>query len=75
MQMHNETASRSMLMLEFADMAGRTPLIVTVGTTGLPASTNGVTGEVYKQLLQDELIPACRKLMRKGGKMANEGLT
>ena len=47
---------------------GRTPLIVTVGTTGLQSSTKGVTGEVYKQILQEELIPACRKLMRKGGK-------
>lgn len=47
---------------------GRTPLIVTVGTTGLKSATKGVTGEVYKQLLQEKLIPACRELMRKGGK-------
>lgn len=53
---------------------GRTQLIVTVGTTGLKANTKGVTGEVYKQLLQDKLIPACRKLVQKGGKGKSDRL-
>lgn len=44
---------------------GRTPLFVTVGTTGLKAPTKGVNGEVYKELLEGELIPACRELMAK----------
>ena len=44
---------------------GRTQLFVTVGTTRLKAPTKGVTGEVYKELLAEKLIPACRELMAK----------
>ena len=44
---------------------GRTKLIVTVGTTGLQASTKGVTGQVYKDLLEKELIPECKRLMER----------
>lgn len=47
---------------------GKTPLFVTNGTTGLKDSEGkvvkgGVTGAVYKQLLEDKLLPACRHLM------------
>ena len=44
---------------------GRTKLIVTVGTSGLQATTKGVTGQVYKELLQAQLIPECKKLMQR----------
>ena len=44
---------------------GRTPLFVTVGTTGLHAASKGVNKEVYQALLQHELIPACHDLMTK----------
>ena len=43
--------------------AGRTPLFETVGTTGLKAETKGVTGKVYKALLHDKLIPACKDIV------------
>ena len=43
---------------------GRTKLFVTVGTTGFEAASKGVNGHVYKQLLEDQLIPACKALMR-----------
>lgn len=42
---------------------GRTKLFITVGTTGLKADTKGVTGAVYKEILEKELIPACKELM------------
>jgi hypothetical protein len=44
---------------------GRTRLFVTVGTTGLKAPTKGVNGEVYKELLENKLIPACKEMMAK----------
>lgn len=43
---------------------GRTKLFVTVGTTGLKSESKGVNGSVYKQLLEEELIPACRGIVR-----------
>ena len=49
---------------------GRTPLFVTVGTTGLKSidasgkKRKGVTGEVYRELLQQSFIPACQKIMQ-----------
>lgn len=42
---------------------GRTPLFATVGSTGLKAETKGVTGKVYKALLQEKLIPACKDIV------------
>ena len=42
---------------------GKTKLFPTVGTTHLKSATKGVTGEVYKKLLERELIPACRQMM------------
>lgn len=42
---------------------GKTKLFPTVGTTHLKSPTKGVTGEVYKKLLEQELIPACRQLI------------
>lgn len=42
---------------------GRTPLFVTVGTTGLKADSKGVNAQVYRELLQDKLIPACKRMM------------
>ena len=47
---------------------GKTPLFITSGTTGLKdhegkAIKGGVNGEVYKKLLADKLLPACRDLM------------
>lgn len=42
---------------------GRTPLFTTVGTTGLKCDTKGVTAKVYTQLLEDNLIPACKVIM------------
>ena len=42
---------------------GRTPLFTTVGTTGLKSDTKGVTAKVYTQLLEEKLIPACKKIM------------
>jgi transposase len=46
---------------------GRTKLFVTVGTTGFKADSKGVNGLVYKQLLQEQLIPACKDLMSMRG--------
>ena len=46
---------------------GRTKLLVTVGTTGFKAESKGVNGHVYKKLLQEQLIPACKDLMSKRG--------
>ena len=47
---------------------GKTPLFCTVGTTDLIAETRGVNASVYLKLLQEELIPACRKLMEPLGR-------
>ena len=44
---------------------GRTPLFVTVGSSGVKAKSKGVNGEVYLTLLQEHLIPACEALMAK----------
>ncbi len=44
---------------------GRTRLFVTVGTTGLKAPTKGVNGEVYNELLETKLMPACKEMMAK----------
>ena len=48
-----------------ASLWGRTSMFTTVGTTGLQSSTKGGTAEVYKQLLEDKLIPACRAVMKR----------
>ena len=42
---------------------GRTKLFATVGTSELKSETKGVTGSVYKKLLEEQLIPACRKIV------------
>lgn len=42
---------------------GRTPMFVTVGTTGFKAESKGVNAAVYLKLLQEELIPACKELI------------
>ena len=49
---------------------GRTPLFATVGTTGFKSETKGVTGKVYLKLLEESLIPACKRLM--AGKYGSE---
>ena len=43
---------------------GRTPLFtMMVGTTGLKSDTYGITAKVYMQLLEDNLIPACKVIL------------
>jgi transposase len=42
---------------------GRTPMFATVGSTGLKADSKGVNSTVYKKLLEENLIPACRDLI------------
>ena len=44
---------------------GKNELFPTVGTTGFKAPSKGVNAEVYKELLETKLIPACRQLMEK----------
>jgi hypothetical protein len=44
---------------------GRTPLFVTVESSGVKAKRKGLNGEVYLTLLQEHLIPACEALMAK----------
>lgn len=43
---------------------GKTALFVTAGTTGFQCATKGVTAALYTQLLEEQLIPACRQLMQ-----------
>jgi transposase-like protein len=49
---------------------GRTPLFATVGTTCFKSETKGVTGRVYQKLLEESLIPACKRVM--AGKYGSE---
>jgi hypothetical protein len=41
----------------------KTPLFVTVGSSGVKAKSKGIYGEVYVTLLQEHVIPACEALM------------
>ena len=43
---------------------GKTILFFTAGTTGMKFQSKGVNAEIYVQLLQSELIPAIRELIR-----------
>ena len=48
---------------------GKTPLFMTAGSTGISVMHNGkkckgVTQYVYQDLLRDQLLPACTKIMR-----------
>jgi hypothetical protein len=43
----------------------RTPLFVTVESSGVQAKSKGVNGEVYLTLFEEHTIPACEALMAK----------
>ena len=47
------------------DKYGRTPLFVTMRSSGIKAKSNAVTGYVYLTLLHEHPIPACAALIAK----------
>ena len=45
---------------------GRTPLFATVGSSHIKSDSRGVNADVYCELLDNKLLPACRALVAKG---------